>query len=54
MNILVIKMTERVKMRYRKKTDETFAPGERLWVYAAYFDDLKVKYLLVKYDYRIF
>ena len=43
MNILVIKMTERIKMRNRKKTDETFVPGERVWVYVAYFDDLKVE-----------
>ena len=46
-------MAERVKMRDRKKTDETFVPGERVWVYAAYFDDLNVKYLLIKFDYRI-
>ena len=36
-------MAERVKMQDRKKTDETFVPGERVWVYAAYFDDLKIK-----------
>ena len=43
MNILVIKMAERVKMPDHKKTDETFVPSERVRVYAAYFDDLKVK-----------
>ena len=42
-NIPVIKMAERVKMQDRKKTDETFVSGERVWVCAAYFDDLKVK-----------
>ena len=46
MNILVIKMAERVKMQDHKKTDETFVPGERAWVYATYFDDLKVKIFL--------
>ena len=42
-NILVIKMAEKVKIQDCKKTDETFVPGERVWVYAAYFDDLKIK-----------
>ena len=41
-------MAERVKMRDHKKTDETFVSGERVWVHAAYFDDL-----LVRFDYRI-
>ena len=44
MNILVINMAERVESEIaRKQMKPTFVPGERVWVYAAYFDDLKVK-----------
>ena len=35
-------MAERVKIRQRKKTDENYVSGEKVWVHATYFGDLKV------------